>query len=201
MDDSANSQSPSLLVILWKMSTCRNRTLSLKDPLSTVTATDGNCYHALYAQPQSLPPLCRCANEPHLSLSYLSVSLPLACLSMSPSFCHPQLPLKPRGWFEWLACWMKAQNHSHSHTHAVLQTGLFTGESQHFHTVSRFSRMCLDGSGWAAIHTHTHTLSGTKMKACSTVYVEQTCMWYGVCWSLCSRTQKKANLHVFDKMC
>uniref|UniRef100_A0A669E7G0 BR serine/threonine kinase 2 n=1 Tax=Oreochromis niloticus TaxID=8128 RepID=A0A669E7G0_ORENI len=62
-----------------------------------VTATDGNCYHALYAQPQSLPPLCRCANEPHLSLSYLSVSLPLACLSMSPSFCHPQLPLKPRG--------------------------------------------------------------------------------------------------------
>lgn len=99
----------------WKISNYSSHTsvnvqkskLSLKHnepvgPVWPVTATDGNCYQALYAQPQSPPPPCRCANNPHLyppiylmSLSSSGLPLHATLLLVIHSFT-----LMPLGWTE-----------------------------------------------------------------------------------------------------
>lgn len=138
----------------------------------------------------------------HISLSFLFLCLSPFGLPLHVTQLLSSTASSKASWMIWMARMLNESPEpcTFTHTHAVLQTGLFTGESQHFHTVSPFSRMCLDGSGWAAIHTHTHTRDCLVLKwkhALQCMSNKHVCDM--VCVDLCAAGRRQ--ICMCDKMC
>lgn len=136
----------------------------------------------------------------HISLSFLSLCLSPFGLPLHVTQLLSSTASSKASWMIWMARMLNESpepcTFTHTHTRSFANWPLYWGEPAFPYCVAFLTNV--SWWFWVSCHSHTHShtwLSGTKMKACSTVYVEQTCMWYGVCWSLCSR--KKANLHVW----
>lgn len=105
-------------------------------PVHPVTATDGNCYQALYAQWVTLHPVDVPITHIYQSINQsisLSIYLSLIYLSIWPaSPCHLLLSSTASLWWtEWPACWMKRPPRTMHTLPGRPASGLGTGRAEH----------------------------------------------------------------------
>lgn len=114
----------------------------------------------------SHPPPCRCANNPHLSINQsisLSIYLSLIYLSIWPaSPCHLLLSSTALLWRH-----LDGLNDSHAEWNANPEPCTHCRADWPLGSVPTrldTSSLCADGSGWAAIHTHTCVFATETLK-------------------------------------